>query len=117
MFYPKNMRGAVEPWLHLQAPAGEYKAGTLAMIGNTPYLCVADMTLEEGQLLPVQPFQVGQTYVTTLAEDAADLAVGSYVMPNADSNVVASEDGGYFVVEYLEGTTAGSEVHVRVSMM
>lgn len=115
MFYPKNMRGNVEPWVHLPAAAGEYKAGQLVQIGSAGYLCMADVTLSEGQLLPVQPLTMGTVYVTTLASDAADLAVGATVMVTADAQVEAAEEGP-FVVEWLEGTTAGNEVHVRMSM-
>lgn len=118
MFYPKNVRGATEPWLHLPVDPGEYKAGQLVMVGSMPYLCMADTTLEEGNLLPVQPSRMGEVYVTTLAEDAPGLKVGSR-MTFADGlmGVTQADDDGFFTVEYLAGTTAGSEVHVRLAMM
>lgn len=116
MIYPKNMRGATEPWLHLPAAAGEYKAGQLVQIGTANYLCMADITLEEGQLLPVQSLRVDTEYVSTLASDAEDLAVGSRVTLSDDSTV-AAESGGMFVVTWLEGTTAGSEVHFRFGIL
>lgn len=116
MIYPKNMRGALEPWLNLPAAAGEYKAGQIVQIGTANYLCMADTNLEDGQLLPVQSLRVDTEYVSTLADDSEGLAVGSRVTLADESTVQASEEG-MLVVTWLEGTTAGSEVHFRFGIL
>ena len=75
MFYPKNISGVVRPWEQLPAAAGTYVAGQLvnadggkvaplsAAATKTPgYLCMADVTLTEGQLLPVARISKDEVY-------------------------------------------------------
>lgn len=123
MFYPKNMGGNLKGWEYLPAAAGSYKAGQLlnatggkltaiaAASKTTPgYVCMADMTVEAGQILPVQRVQKGELFVTTLSADAAGAAVGSLLEVTAGGLQVDAAAAGTFEVAYIEGTTAGSEV-------
>ena len=62
----KHDTGARQPWEYLPAAAGTYKAGmaltvtggqlapiSAAMKTTPPYICMADVTVEEGQNIPV----------------------------------------------------------------
>lgn len=126
MFYPKNMRGALQGWEHLPAAAGTYKAGqllnvadgALAPIGaackTTPgYLCMADMTVAAGENLPVQRVTKDTVFVTQLSAEAADAVIGSKLEVSAGGLQADGAAEGTFEVVYIEGTAAGSEVHGR----
>lgn len=123
MFYPKNMTGAQIGWEYLSAAAGTYKAGQLlnatggklvpvsAASTTTPgYLCMADVTVQEGQTLPVQRIQKGDLYVTQLSAEAAGAAMGSKLQVSAGGLQVDAAATGTFEVTYIEGTAAGCEV-------
>lgn len=123
MFYPKNMTGAQIGWEYLNAAAGTYKAGQLlnaeggklvpvsAASPTTPgYLCMADVTVQEGQTLPVQRIQKNDLYVTQLSAEAAGAAMGSKLQVSAGGLQVDAGAAGTFEVTYLEGTAAGCEV-------
>lgn len=123
MFYPKNMTGAHVGWEYLPAAAGTYKAGQLlnasdgtlvpvsAASPTTPgYVCMADVTVQEGQTLPVQRIQKGELYVTQLSAEAADAAMGSMLQVSAGGLQVDAAAAGTFEVTCLEGTAAGCEV-------
>lgn len=126
MFYPKNISGVVRPWEVLPAAAGTYVAGQLlnasggkvapvsAASAKTPgYLCVADVTLTEGQLLPVTRISNDEVYVTQLSADAESAVVGGKLQVSAGGLQADGAAAGTFEVVYAEGTTAGSEVHGR----
>lgn len=123
MFYPKNMTGAQVGWEYLPAAAGTYKAGQLlnatggtlvpvsAASKTTPgYLCMADVTVEAGQTLPVQRIQKGDLYVTALSAEASAAKMGSLLQVSAGGLQVDAAATGTFEVTYLEGTAAGCEV-------
>ena len=126
MFYPKNMRGALQGWEQLPAAAGTYKAGQLlnasggklvpisAASKTTPgYLCMADMTVADGETLPVQRVTKDTIFVTQLSAEAADAAIGSLLEVSAGGLQADGTAAGTFEVVYIEGTAAGSEVHGR----
>lgn len=126
MFHPKNMTGALQPWEYLPAAAGTYKAGQLlnanggrllpvseASTTAPGYLCMADITVEEGHVIPVAPVVKGEIYATALSAEAAEAAVGSKLQVSAGGLQVDAGASGAFEVTYLEGTAAGSEVHGR----
>ena len=126
MFYPKNISGVVRPWEQLPAAAGTYVAGQLvnaaggkiaplsAAVTKTPgYLCMADVTLTEGQLLPVARISKDEVYVTQLSAETAGAVVGAKLQVSAGGLQVDGAATGAFEVVYVDGTSAGSEIHGR----
>lgn len=126
MFYPKNISGVVRPWEQLPAAAGTYVAGQLVAtndgkvvplniaVTKTPgYLCVADVTLTEGELLPVTRISKDEVYVTQLSVATEGAVVGARLQVSAGGLQVDGAEAGAFEVVYADGTAAGSEVHGR----
>lgn len=127
MFSPhKHDTGAVLPWEYLPAAAGTYQAGQLMNAKNgslaaitaasttTPgYLCMADITVAAGELVPVTRIQHAETYETTLSAAAATATVGSMLEVSAGGTQVDGTAAGSFEVTYIEGTAAGGLVRGR----
>ena len=126
MFIPKNMRGALQPWEYLPAAAGTYKAGQLlnanggmlvpvsAAAKTTPsYLCMADVTVAEGDAIPVAAVAKNEIYVTELSAETAGAAMGSKLQVSAGGLQVDGAATGTFELTYVEDTAAGSIVHGR----
>lgn len=118
--------GAVQPWEYLPAAAGEYQAGQLvnvtggnvtALIGastTTPgYLCMADVTVEHGELVPVTRVSRDAVYETTLSAEAASANVGSKLQVSAGGLQVDAGAAGTFELKYMDGTAAGDMVRGR----
>lgn len=97
MFSPhKTDTGAVLPWEYMPAAAGTYQAGQLLNAKNgsltpvsaasptTPgYLCMANITVTAGQLVPVTRIQHTAIYETQLSAEAADAAEGTKLQVSA----------------------------------
>lgn len=127
MFSPhKTDTGAVLPWEYMPAAAGTYQAGQLLNAKNgtltpisaasttTPgYLCMADITVTAGQLVPVTRIQHTAIYETQLSAEAADAAEGTCLQVSAGGLQVDAATTGSFEVTYIEGTAAGSMVRGR----
>lgn len=127
MFFPHQTdTGAVQPWEYMTAVAGTYKAGQLlkatsgrltpvaAASTTTPgYLCMADITVTESQLVPVTRIQHTVIYETQLSAEAADAAAGTKLQVSAGGLQVDAAAVGSFEVTYIEGTAAGSLVRGR----
>lgn len=127
MFSPhKTDTGAVLPWEYMPAAAGTYQAGQLLNAKNgsltpvsaasttTPgYLCMADITVAAGQLVPVTRIQHTAIYETQLSAEAAGAAEGSKLQVSAGGLQVDAAAAGSFEVTYIEGTAAGSMVRGR----
>ena len=126
MFIPKNINGTMQPWEYYPAAAGTYKAGQLvnatggkiqpvsAASKTTPgYVCMADITVEDGGLVPVARIQKDAVYVTELSAEAAAAAIGSMLEVSAGGLAVDAASAGTFEVTYVAGTAAGSEIHGR----
>ncbi len=127
MFLPHSTdTGAVLPWEYLPAAEGSYQAGqllnanggTLTPVGaaskTTPgYLCMADITVAAGQLVPVTRIQRTATYETTLSAEAAGAAEGSLLQVSAGGLQADAAAAGSFEVTYIEGTAEGSVVRGR----
>ena len=127
MFSPhKTDTGAVLPWEYMPAAAGTYQAGQLlnAVSGSltpvsaasttTPgYLCMANITVTAGQLVPVTRIQHTAIYETQLSAEAADAAEGTKLQVSAGGLQVDEAAAGSFEVTYIEGTAAGSMVRGR----
>ena len=127
MFTPhKSDNGAVLPWEYYDAAAGTYKAGQLvtvtggkvaaisgALATTPPYLCMADKTCAEGELLPVTRISKDYIYETTLAAAAAEATVGTKLQVAAGGLQASGAAAGTFEVVSIEGTAAGSTVRGR----
>lgn len=126
MFYPKNLNGVLQPWERLPAAAGTYQAGQLvnaadgvvkpvsAASATTPgYLCVADVTLAQGDLLPVARIVKDEIYVSQLSVETEGAKVGAKLQVSAGGLQVDGAAAGTFEVVWVAGTAAGSEVHGR----
>lgn len=126
MFSPKNMTGVLQPWEQYPAAAGTYTVGQLVNAAGgkvspiaeasatTPgYLCMANVTLEEGQLLPVARVVKDEIYITKLSVETAGAVVGGKLQVSAGGLQVDGAATGTFEVVWAEGTAAGNEVHGR----
>lgn len=122
----KSDTGAVQPWEYMPAAAGTYRAGQLlnAVSGSlspvgaasttTPgYLCAADITVTEGQLVPVTRIQHTAIYETQLSAQADDTAEGTMLQVSTGGLQVDAAAAGSFEVTYIEGTAAGDMVRGR----
>ena len=127
MFLPHSTdTGAVLPWEYLPAAEGTYQAGQLlnaksgrltpvsAASTTTPgYLCMANITVTAGQLVPVTRIQHTAIYETQLSAEAADAAEGTKLQVSAGGLQVDAAAAGSFEVTYIEDTAAGSMVRGR----
>lgn len=127
MFSPhKTDNGAVLPWEYMPAAAGTYQAGQLlnakngkltpvsAASATTPgYLCMANITIADGDVVPVTRIQHTAIYETQLSAEAADAAAGTKLQVSAGGLQVDVAAAGSFEVTYIEGTAAGSMVRGR----
>jgi hypothetical protein len=127
MFSPhKTDTGAVLPWEYMPAAAGTYQAGQLLNAKNgsltpvsaasptTPgYLCMANITVTAGQMVPVTRIQHTAIYETQLSAEAADAAEGTKLQVSAGGLQVDAAAAGSFEVTYIEDTAAGSMVRGR----
>lgn len=127
MFSPhKTDTGAVLPWEYMPAAAGTYQAGQLLNAKNgkltpvsaasttTPgYLCMANITIADGDVVPVTRIQHTAIYETQLSAEAADAAAGTKLQVSAGGLQVDAAAAGSFEVTYIEGTAAGSMVRGR----
>lgn len=117
--------GAVLPWEYLPAQAGTYKAGQLletstgqlapiaAVSKTTPgYLCMADITVVAGGMLPVTRIQRDVIYETQLSADGV-AAVGEKLEVSAGGLQVDANAQGTFELVYAEDGVAGSTVRGR----
>lgn len=121
----KSDHGAVPPWEYLKAAAGTYKAGQLLNVADgkvtavsaaatttPPYICMADVEVEEDEILPVIRTSKDYIYETELGAAAADAAVGGKLQVSA-GGLTAETGEGTFEITYLEGTEAGNTVRGR----
>lgn len=126
MFIPKKMGASVRGWEYLPAAAGSYKVGQLlnaaggklstitAASATTPgYVCMAETTVTEGAVIPVQRIARDEIYVTSLSVDTAAAAIGSKLQVSAGGLQVDGAAAGTFELTYVDGTAAGSEVWGR----
>lgn len=126
MFSPKHISGVVRPWEQFPAAGGTYTVGQMlnaadgklspisAASTTTPgYLCMANVTLAEGELLPVARVAKDEIYITQLSVETAGAVVGGKLQVSAGGLQVDGAAAGSFEVVLAEGTDAGSEVHGR----
>lgn len=127
MFHPHSVdNGAVLPWEYMKAAVGTYKAGQLlnasagelkpisAASTTTPgYLCMGNVTVAEGGLLPVTRIQHAAIYETQLSAAAENAAEGSKLQVSAGGLQVDAAAEGTFEINYIESTEAGAVVRGR----
>lgn len=127
MFTPHaNDTGAVLPWEYMPAAAGTYKAGQLVQMNGgkitaisaalkttPPYLCMADITVEDGGIVPVTRVQKNAIYKTQLGAEAAAAVPGTMLEVSAGGLVADAAAAGTFEITYLEGTAKGDNVFGR----
>lgn len=126
MFLPvKSNTGAVLPWEYLGATAGTYQAGQMLTVTDgkldaldaastttPPYLCMADVTAADGQVIPVTRVNGDYIYETTLKARYDGAKPGVKMQVDADG-VTASEGAGTFELVEVLGTKAGDTVRGR----
>lgn len=126
MFVPvKSNTGAMLPWEYLGAAADTYQAGQMLTVSEgklaklsgastttPPYLCMADVTAAEGQVIPVTRVEGTFLYETTLSALYADAKPGVKVQV-ANDGLTVSEGSGTFELVDVEGTQKGDTVRGR----
>ena len=127
MFLPhKSDNGACQPWEWYPAAAGTYKVGQLLNVSNgqlvavsnasttTPaYLCQADITVADGQNVPVQRATGTYIYETQLSAKAEAAKIGTKLQVSAGGLQADAAASGTFEIVEIEGTEAGSTVRGR----
>lgn len=113
----KSDTGAVLPWEYLPAKKGDYKCGQVvdvnagkvgpmkaASAAKAPaYLCAAERTVADGELLPVVRVGAGTIFETTLSA-AGSVQVGSLLAIDAKGLEADGSVAGAFEVTSLEVT-------------
>ena len=115
-----------QPWEYMAAAAGTYKAGqalavtagqaapiSAALKTTPPYICMADVTVAEGQTIPVIRVTDKAIYASELSAEAAAAVVGTKLEVSAGGLQVDAAAAGTFEVVSIEGTAAGSVVRGR----
>lgn len=121
----KSDTGAATPWEYLPAAAGTYEVGQLlntssgklaaissAAATTPPYVCMADITVTDGEVVPVVRVSEDAIYETTLAAAAADAVVGGKIKV-ASGGLEATTGAGTFEIVSAEGTAKGDVVRGR----
>ena len=128
MFLPHvHDKGTHQPWEYLPAAAGSYSVGqllnvsggkltavTAASTTTPPYLCQANITVEDGANVPVTRVSDDVIYETTLSAAAASATIGTKLQITSGGKQVDAGSAGSFEVVYIEGTAAGSIVRGRL---
>lgn len=127
MFSPhKNGTGAVLPWEYIPAAAGTYEAGQLlevsggkltaiaaAATATPPYLCMGNIAVADGELLPVTRIAADVIYTAPLSAAAEAAVVGTKLRISAGGKEVDAGASGSFEVVALDGNEAGDIVYGR----
>lgn len=126
MFLPvKSNTGALLPWEYLGAAADTYQAGQLLTVTDgklskltgvstttPPYLCMADVTAADGQIIPVTWVEGAFLYETTLSAAYSDAKPGVKVQV-AEDGLTAAQGTGTFELVEVAGTQKGDTVRGR----
>lgn len=124
MFLPyKSDTGTLQPWEYMPAAAGTYQAGQLLAVTagklsaladasktTPPYLCMADVTAADGQIVPVQRVTSGVIFVTQLGCGVEGSVVGTKMQVSSGGMSVDSFSAGTFEILWQEGTADESAV-------
>ena len=125
----KTDTGAVAPWEYLPAVEGTYKIGSFlrnsgglltaeADMGEaTKYLCMAEKTVAEGELIPVVRVNTDMILKSEWSNELMEglVVVGAVGKVSSDGAAVSS-DGMDIAVEIvaMDGTNPGDTVYVRL---
>lgn len=122
-FLPHQSDNGLQPWEYYPAAAGSYTVGqmltmkdgqltpqTEASTTTPPYLCMASVTVTDGQLVPVIRVTRDVIFETQLSAAAEAAVVGSKLQVSAGGLQVDAAAAGTFEVVFLEGTDAGATV-------
>lgn len=117
---------AVMPMEYLPGAAGAYKMGQMLTVAagkvkpvsaatNTtpPYVCMAEKTIAEGELVPVVRVSRDTVYETQLNAAAEAAVIGTKLQVAADGVTASAAAAGTFEIVKLEGTGAGDTVWGR----
>ena len=127
MFTPhKGDTAGALPWEQLPAAAGTYKAGQLlnvtggklaaisaASTTTPPYLCMADITVQDGDNVPVSRVQKTRVYASQLSAAAAGAVPGTKLQIAEGGLLVNNAAAGSFEVVSVEGTEEGDTIYGR----
>lgn len=126
MFLPQTYDNGLQHWEYLPAAAGTYQVGqcltvsggklaaiTAASKTTPPYLCQAQVTVADGEPLPVIRIKEDMILETKLTAEAASAAIGTKLEVSAGGLGADAAAAGTFEVVYLEGTAAESVVRGR----
>lgn len=127
MFVPHTTdQGHVQPWEYLPAAAGTYEPGQLLTVAGgklaaisaarttTPeYVCMAAVTAEPGDPVPVLRVNRGTIYETTLSAAAANAVTGTKLEISAGGLEADGTAAGTFEVVFIDGTAKGDTVRGR----
>lgn len=122
----KSDHGAATPWEYLPGAAGTYKVGQMLKVTDgkvaalgaastttPPYVCMAEKTFADGDIIPVVRVNDNLIFETKLAAEAAEAKAGSKLQVAADGLTASGDAAGTFEVVWIEGTAAGSVVRGR----
>lgn len=123
MFTVFKSDNGLQPWEYFPAAAGEYHAGQMLNLSGgkltalaaasttTPgYICQAEKTVAEGEVLPVVRVTRNKIYKTTLSAAAADAKAGSKLQVSKGGLQVDAAAEGTFEVTYIEDIAVDSTV-------
>lgn len=127
MFLPHaSDTGMLQPWEYLPAAEGEYKVGQLLNVSNgklsaiaeasavtPPYLCMSNISVKDGDLVPVIRVSTNYIYETRLSKAADNADVGTKLQVSAGGLDADASAVGTFEVVFLEATTEGAMVRGR----
>ena len=126
MFEKYSSDHGQQPWERMPAAAGTYKAGQAVTVTGgklaeisaaskeTPgYICMADITVEDAEQVPVIRVQSSDIFETILTAETAGAAIGAKLEVSAGGLGVDGTAAGTFELVYAEGTAAGSMVRGR----
>ena len=94
-----------------------FSGGKLQKVSGTTkpeYLCMADLTAEAGETIPVIRVSDDTIYETELSADSASIALGTkYTIDATGTMITATSASGVAEVVAFDGKTAGAKVRVR----
>ena len=125
-FLPHQSDNGLQPWEYYPAAGGSYTVGqmltmnggqlapqTTASTVTPPYLCMASVTVTDGQLVPVIRVTRDVIFETQLSAAAEEAAIGTKLQVSAGGLQADAAAAGTFEVVFIDGTAAGNTVRGR----
>jgi len=116
-FIHKSDTSSVQPWEYVPAAGGEYKSGQLLSVVDgvaaeiifedyskiPPYLCMADKTAANGDLIPVTRVSSLHIYEVVVPLDSVGpLNIGDRIKISSDGLSLMEGNGPFEIVEFDE---------------